>query len=474
MEIFITNIILIKKPTQQLLKWCRQSLIFKNPEYQKKAQMGFYVGRTPKLIRLYSYDSNDDVLELPSGCISQLQQFITPSDKIIDYRSEPKANIKSKIVLRDYQKPALKIFDYCTNGLVVMFCGGGKSETALALAAELNLKTLFVTHTEDLVKQAYDRCKDKLTCSQSYIKNGKVDYSGDVVFGLVQTLVKNLDKIPQDTFGLVIVDECHRTSTSAQSIGMFRECIEYFAAKYKMGMSATLSRSDGLEVCIPYIIGQPLYEVKDCVETNEYIGYLKGDECIKFSKSKFQIPAKVTFIQTHYTINNNDGSFKDVFDRSGMTLSFSKLVNDLSMNTMRNKLIIDCVNNTDGSVIVLSDRVEQLRYLQKHIPNSVEIDGGTKKEIREQHLNDVSSGKVRVLLASYKIGKEGLNIPRLANVVLATPIKDESTLVQSIGRAQRPFGDKTLAKVFDFVDDVSTLNRFYTKRRSVYKRKAWL
>lgn len=473
MEIYLSNIITIKHPCQELLDWCKAKLIFKNPEYTKKVQMGFYLGRTPKYIHLFSYDKALDILELPSGCLDYVTVFTKYfQSTIIDYRVTPKCNISSKITLRNYQEPSQLVFNNHDNALISFFCGGGKTEVALALAAKLGLKTLFITHTQDLVKQAYDRCGNRLVCSRSFIKDGKVDLSGDMVFATVQTLSARLDMVPQDTFGLIIVDECHRTAVNTTTIGMFRACIEHFASKYKLGLSGTLSRSDGLACCIPYIIGSVVYDVRE--DNNEFVGFLDNKEVVRFPKDMFQVPAEVNIINTNYKLyDEKTNTYKDVFDKNGMTISFTKLISDLSMDVDRNNQIIDLIKSLKGSTIILSDRVDQLKLLQQHIPNSVQIDGTTKKKDREQALLDVANGNKKVLLASYKLAKEGLDCPILENIVLATPVKDQAIVIQSIGRVQRPYPGKTKANVYDLVDDVSMLTRFLQKRRSVYKKKGW-
>ena len=470
MKVILSNMIVIYNPNRYLLNWCKSTLVIKNPEYQKKVQLGYYVGKTPKNIYLYHYDFYEDILQLPSGCLSSIKQFIDEKDEVVDLRTAPTANIKSNIVLRDYQKPSEYICRHQDSGLIISFCGSGKTQMALALAAKMGLKTLFITHTQDLVQQAYDRCEECLECTKSYIKEGKVDYSGDITFALVQTLVKKLDKVPQDEFGLVIVDECHRTAVNATSIGMFRECIEYFAAKHKVGLSATLSRSDGLEYCIPYIIGDIVYEIKEDNENNQYVGVFEGEEIIKFDKGLFQTPVMVHPIQTDYSLIDKKGAYKNVFDRNGMTISFSKLISDIACDNERNDMIADLVNGLSGSTIILSDRVGQLEYLKDKIKDSVEIDGNTKKDVREQAINDVKSGKKKVLLASYKIAKEGLDCKILQNVVFATPVKDYSVVVQCIGRCQRPYEGKDIAHVYDLIDDVKNLTRFWSERRKIYKK----
>ena len=51
--------------------------------------------------------------------------------------------------------------------------------------------------------------------------------------------------------------------------------------------------------------------------------------------------------------------------------------------------------------------------------------------------------------------------------------KDFAIVSQSIGRIQRPYEGKIVAKVYDFVDDVGMLMRFYTKRRTTYRKNNW-
>ena len=468
MEIIISNLIQITKPNKEILEYCKKELTVKNPEYQKKIQMGFYVGKTPKYLKLYDYDAYDDVLCLPIGCFEDIYKIINDKSKYEDYSIVVPRDIKSNIKLRDYQQPCLNALKQHYNGILLLPCGTGKTECALQIASFLGQKTLFIAHTNDLVKQAHDRCLEKMDVKTSMIGDGKVDLSGDIVFATVQTLFKKLYNIPQNTFGLVICDECHHIAANADSVGIFRTCIDYFAARYKLGLTATLHRADGLEDCIPKLLGNVIYGIEE--DGNDYVGMYEGKEVVRFPKNKFQVPVRVHMVKTNYDIKDKNGNYRDVFDRSGMTLSFTKLLSNLSSDNDRNNIIINLANSLSGSTIILSDRVEQLNYLQSKIPNSVEIDGKTKKNIREKALEDIKSGNKKVLLASYKLAKEGLDCKILENIIFATPIKDYAIVVQCIGRCQRPFEGKELAKVYDLVDSLSNLQRFTSKRKSIYKK----
>ena len=91
----------------------------------------------------------------------------------------------------------------------------------------------------------------------------------------------------------------------------------------------------------------------------------------------------------------------------------------------------------------------------------------------EEAIEEFKNGKYKILLASYSLIAEGFDVPMLENIIMASPVKDERLVVQSIGRCQRPYSGKKIANVYDLVDDVSMLERFFTKRKSVYKKEGW-
>ena len=76
--IVVSNVITIDNPSAELMKWCQQNLKLKNPEYDKKLRMHFWLGGTPQY--LYLYETRGDKLVLPFGTLRQLIPII-PEDK---------------------------------------------------------------------------------------------------------------------------------------------------------------------------------------------------------------------------------------------------------------------------------------------------------------------------------------------------------------------------------------------------------
>ncbi len=466
MRIYLTNCIKIEEPTDVVRKFVKKELTFKNPEIEKRRRMGFYVYGMNKTVKLYNeYEGN---LYTPIGFFNKLFNIHPHKEDYIDCTTQKKVKIDSDITLRNYQTFGVDAIKKYYNGLFVLPCGLGKTELALECASQLGQKTIWLTHTRDLANQARERCEGKMHCKTSMVTDGVCDISGDIVFCTIQTLIKFIEReeIPQNAFGFLIADECHRVASSPDTIQMFRTCIDYFSASYKLGLTATLHRADGLEKCITEIIGDVIYEVKK--HGSEYNCMYEGKCLLKVPVAKFQVPAKIHFIRTNYDIAD-----KPVYSKNGGTIVYASLISNLSLDEDRNNIILSKLKSLKGSTIVLSDRVEQLKYLASKIDNSVQIDGSTPKKIREQALDDVRCGNKKVLLASYQLAKEGLDAPILENLVMASPVKDFAIVTQSIGRIQRPFDNKKEANVYDFLDNVGMLYGFYAKRRSTYIKNGW-
>ena len=233
------------------------------------------------------------------------------------------------------------------------------------------------------------------------------------------------------------------------------------------GCTATLKTSNDLWKCIPKLVGNVIYELKKSEDKTKFIGYYENKPIIEVPAEQFQVPAKINMLKTTYNVAN-----KDVYDTSGRII-FTTLISDLATDYDRNKLILNLINNIKGYTIVISERTSQLEYLNENVKDSIYINGKTPKKTREKKIEEFRNGKHKVLFATYSLVAEGLDIPILENLVMASPVKDERLVVQAIGRCQRPCENKKIANVYDLVDDVSILDRFTRKRKSVYKKEGW-
>ena len=186
------------------------------------------------------------------------------------------------------------------------------------------------------------------------------------------------------------------------------------------------------------------------------------------------VPVRVKFVDTGYKpdvdkITDGDG-----------TLNYAKLISDITENKDRNAVIVGEIQRAaqNGGVLVLSDRLQHLDVMEKRLcavlPYRTARLGiaATKagKDRRARILTDLNSGALNVVFATYKLAKEGLDVPNLRTVVFATPQKDKTTVVQSAGRVARKAEGKEYGMVIDFSDDFGLLRGYEKKRRGYYKK----
>jgi len=231
---------------------------------------------------------------------------------------------------------------------------------------------------------------------------------------------------------------------------MFQKCIDGLGARHKYGLSATVHRSDGLIQATFALLGGIVYQVPDDAVKDKVM------------------QVKVIPVGTEFTINRN------CLNPDG-TIQYTKLITEISKNTTRNNQIVDLITNCKGSILVLSDRVSQLETLQnllnpKMSKESVVITGATKKDLREGGIQDMREGKKRILFSTYALAKEGLDIPRLSILIMATPVKDYAVVTQSIGRIARTFDGKPQPVCIDLVDRERFLLNKYRERLRTYRK----
>lgn len=452
----LSSNITIKEPTGELLSWCQANLKLANPEYNKKARMGFWLGNTPKHLYLYEIRGGD--LILPYGLVGKLLPFLQEGRDLFTARFAPVFDIDygEPVPLDDYQQIAVeKVKDAC-HGILESRAGSGKTQMGIALIKEYGCRALWLTHTADLLKQSKERAERYMNPDLiGTITEGKVNIGKGVTFATVQTM-SNLDLTQyKDEWDLIIVDECHRVAGTPTAVTMFAKVLNNLSARHKYGLSATVHRSDGMIAATYALLGEVVYSVPD--------------EAVADRVMQVGIQPIGTGIGLSRECLNTDG-----------TLNYSQMISYLCKNEERNKIIAEQIRvNSDQSCLVLSDRLKHLGSLITALPwdmhnDAVMISGKmtTKKgkAEREQAIKDMRTGKKKYLFATYSLAKEGLDIPCLTRLFLTTPQKDYTVITQSIGRIARVCEGKEPPICFDFVDNIGYLVKSYKKRCSIYKK----
>ena len=263
MEITVGAKLKVSNPTNDMIKWCRSNLIIDNPDYFKKERMGKWTGNTPKNIFLFETVGTD--LYLPFGCLQDLwRQYGRTCSFQPVFRAIERINYHSSINLYSYQERAAEAIFRAKNGVVVMPCGSGKTQTALEAVSRIGGRTLWLTHTQDLMNQSMNRAKSCLEIdSKTFgtITGGKVNIGTSMTFATVQTMSKIDLRQYRDAFDVVIVDECHHTIGSPTRVMQFYKVLSSLTARYKIGLTATPKRADGLEKSMFALLGGIICEI---------------------------------------------------------------------------------------------------------------------------------------------------------------------------------------------------------------------
>lgn len=460
MQITVSNEIIITNPSPEIESFCKKNLILENPDYYKKLRMGFYVGKTPTTISLYKKNGNK--IYLPAGCISDLLQILpsgTVNEIKYDLAQNPSIDYNCEIPLYDYQEKALESMLTTNYGILQAPCGSGKTQIGISIAASLKMKTLWLTHTVDLLNQSKERAAQYMDKKLlGTITAGKVNISEGITFATVQTMVNlNLPDYKYD-WDLIIVDECHRAAGTFSKLTMFSKVINSLAASRKYGLSATVHRGDGLIKSTFALLGNVAHIV-----TSEAV----ADKTIGVTIQEIK-----TGIRVSDACQNPDG-----------TINYSDLIGYLAENEQRTETIVSkIVENKDHSNLILSDRLNHLRDIIAglkawgiHDDQIRMIDGQMvskkAKEERKNAIIDMREGRAKFLFASYSLAKEGLDIPCLDRLYLSLPKKDFAVVTQSIGRIARTSEGKDTAIAYDFVDEIGFCINGWKQRKTIYRKK---
>lgn len=455
MQVTLGSTITVEQPSLELVAWCKENLTITNPEYAQKMRMHLWLGNTPRYLALY--ETRGTTLILPFGVLRRVMQFISNAAVQTDFPQGTAINYGCSVPLYDYQEEAVDAVIRNHFGILQSPAGSGKTQMGIAAVAKLGKRTLWLTHTKDLLTQSKSRAELYMDSTLlGTITEGKVNIGEGITFATIQTMCRLDLSQYKHYWDVIIVDECHRCSGTPTAMTQFSKVLNSLSARHKYGLSATVHRSDGTIAATYALLGEIIHTVPDAAV---------GDRIMKVAISPVG-----TGVPIHRKCLNTDG-----------TLNYTKLISYLCETESRNHTITQfIVENRDHPSLILSDRLDHLRTLMAMLPADMQsmavmVDGSmTSKKgklAREQAIEDMRHGRKKYLFASYTLAKEGLDIPCLERLYLTTPKKDYAVITQSIGRIARTHPGKQKPVCFDFVDNISYLVKTYKKRCATYRKQ---
>ncbi len=419
------------------------SYYVQNYEKTDKFQRGEWDGKERLLHR-----AKNGSYYFPFGLIDNVRDALSIWGVLYQVRDANGQTTVDEIVdvdeLRPYQVKALnQLIGNCYNssGVLALPTGGGKTRCALYWVKLLNTPFIVLVHRVELLRQWRDEIERYFGVSPSLIGAGE-DKEGDerATVAMIQTLSAKIkkDKDWKMNIGLLVIDECHTCPAKT-----FYEVSMRIDAQYRLGLSATPTRTDGAELKIFAACGKvaAVVSVEDLVSD----GYLAAPV---FRMEQLP-PVKVPY----------SASWAAVY-KQGIVLNMDRNIKIAE--------IAEEYLSKGRQVYVHVAQISHGKCLTGMIPGAIFVCGSTKKDEREDIINRFKAGEIRCLVST--LLREGVSIDGISCLIYAASGRSEVSLIQTAGRALRVdpvFGD---AIIIDFLDrGHRTLENHVQDRISAYR-----
>ena len=419
-------------------------------------------------------------------------------------------------------------------GLLELPCAWGKTSASLYILAMLAKKTVVIIHKEFLMNQWIERIRQFLPDAKiGRIQGSVIDVEGkDIVLCMLQSLVgKDYPCDLFDTFGLTIIDEVHHISSQTFSNALFKVVTKYMLGLsatmnrkdgttkvFKLFLGDVIHKAETkteleVEVRATYYTttdaefnatildykGQP--QISSMISKlssynrrtefiishlTEFIRNGPADECIRHKASMdANIPACHMCTKTaHYLVKNTCCNIVKYclpclkgYEVNNTTTTASgrkqrvkcpdcKKVLAYGQNYIENPYVMSL---SQRHTIVLSHNLNVLEYMyNKIVCNNIASVGYYVGGMSEEELK-ISETK-QIILATYSMAAEGLDIPTLNAEFLISPKTD---VVQAVGRILRAKHATSHPVIYDFIDSHETFRRQWMKRRAYYRKQKY-
>lgn len=316
-------------------------------------------------------------------------------------------------------------------GLIISATGTGKTYLSAFDVKSLGSKRLlFVVHRRNIALKALATYRSLFGAERTYglYSGDQKDISADFVFATVQTISKehNLINIDPLAFDYVIIDETHRAGAES-----YQRVIKYLKPNFLLGMTATPERTDGHDIFADFD-HNIAYEIRLHQALQEKI------------LSPFHY-----FGVTDLIING-----EDINDLT----SFNSLVSDQRVDHIIEKA--EMYGCDDGIVrgLIFCSRKEECIILSEKLNakgfKTIALTGDDTESKRESAINQLESDENEIRLdyiITVDIFNEGIDIPRVNQIIMLRPTTSAIIFVQQLGRGLRKTDGKNYLTVIDFI-----------------------
>jgi len=434
--------------TTSMINFLKEELNFANTEYFIKTKAGKNTFETERYFKFVEENENEVIV--PRGFIGKLIRFCQGQN--IEYRFN---DIRKKLdsvdfqfnaQLREHQQIAIEAVSKKDFGVIVAPPGSGKTIVGLKIISDRKQPALIIVHRKQLVEQWIERIDTFLGIPKheiGRIGQGKSKVGKKITIATIQSLSKELIKPESEgftnSFGTIIVDECHHIPAKT-----YRDTISKLPTYYLYGLTATPFRK--------YNDGKIIFS-----HLGEIIVEIKPTEISSYKQ------AKIIIRNTELDIPFNS-----------KTDQFETLSKILIHDSTRNKLILEDIFvelKLGKKVVIITERKEHIDTLNQYLKQSYEtltLSGDDSETSRNQKWETLKEGNYQVLITTGQYFGEGSDLQNANSLFLVYPFAFEGKLIQYIGRVQR---SELTPTIYDYRDiKIDYLNKLFLKRNTYYRK----
>ena len=350
-------------------------------------------------------------------------------------KTETQLKTNTKIKPNKMQIAALNALKSIRNenknkALLISATGTGKTYLSAFDVKAFNPKRmLFVVHRENIAQNAMMSFQ-KIINNHSFgiFTGNKKETDADYIFSTIQTIHKQEYRkmFDPDDFDYIIIDEVHRAGANS-----YQELINYFKPKFMLGMSATPERSDDFDIyqMFDYNIA---YEIR-LQQAMEY------DLLCPFHYYG------ITDLQVNGISLEDKSDFNHLTSQSRVDHIIEQ-INNYGFSGNRVRGLVFCSRKDE--VKELSNLFNQRGY--KTVALTGEDDENKRRDAMDKLETDDSVDYLDYIF-TVDIFNEGIDIPKVNQVIMLRPTESAIVFVQQLGRGLRKDHSKEYVVVIDFI-----------------------
>lgn len=365
-------------------------------------------------------------------------QKLYEKDRLFRINSETKLNYleKKEITPNSMQIEALRNLSILINenknkALIISATGTGK--TYLAAFDVKNFKSkklLFVVHRLNIAKKALETFQELFRDEKTYgiYSGNRRELEADFVFSTIQTISRedHLSQFSQDTFDYIIIDESHRSGAES-----YIKLMEYFTPKFLLGMTATPERTDGNDI-FNLFDHNIAYEIR----LNRAMEEEMLSEFHYFGITDLIVNNEVIEDTRDFNYLSSDERVKRIIEAANLYGSDNGVTRGL----------VFCATNKECQIL-------SLKFNESGFKTIALSGGSTEIERQNAILRLESSNNYEKLdyIFTVDIFNEGIDIPKINQILMLRPTDSAIVFVQQLGRGLRKVDGKEYLTVIDFI-----------------------